>query len=60
MPKYGLWVSPPSVVGSRKSQKTVAVVTTTTPVRLIQLLERCTSGESQPRRTSGGIMIILF
>src|ERR1035441_7041828 len=34
------------VVGSKNSQNTVAVVTTTTPIRLIQLLERCTSGES--------------
>src|SRR5579863_1939806 len=30
--------------GSRKSQNTVAVVTTTTPSRLIQLLERWISG----------------
>src|SRR5262249_34968878 len=48
IPTYGLVVSPRNVMGRRKSQKMVAVVTTTTPVRLIQLLDRCMSGDSQP------------
>ena len=49
MPMYGLAVSPRSVMGSRNSQKMVAVVTITTPVRLIQLLDRWMSGDSHPR-----------
>ena len=48
MPMYGLEVSPRSVTGSRKSQKMVAVVTITTPARLIQLLDRWMSGDSHP------------
>src|SRR5690242_11896541 len=46
---YGLCVSPFRVVGNKKSQKIVAVVTITTPVRLIQLLDRWMNGDSQPR-----------
>ena len=42
--------SPRSVAGSSRSHSTVAVVTTTTPVWLIQLFDRCTTGDSQPRR----------
>src|SRR5215813_4803799 len=49
MPTYGFSVSPRSVIGRRNSQKTVAVVTMITPARLIQLFERWTKGESQPR-----------
>jgi len=37
---YGFVSWPRSVVGSRKSQNTVAVVTRITPVRLIQLLDK--------------------
>ncbi len=40
MPTYGFSVWPLRVVGSRKSQKTVEVVTNATPAMLIQLLER--------------------
>ena len=53
MPMYGLEVSPRSVTGNRKSQKMVAVVTTTTPVRLIQLLDRWMRGDSHPFLVSG-------
>src|ERR1039457_575936 len=49
MPRYGFSTPPRSVIGNKKSQKTVAVVTITTPARLIQLLDRWTTGDSQPR-----------
>ena len=49
IPMYGLVVSPRKVTGSRNSQKIVALVTTITPARLIQLLERWMSGDSHPR-----------
>src|ERR1019366_2028357 len=59
MPMYGFSVPPRSVMGSRKSQKMVVVVTSTTPVRLIQLLDRCTIGESQPRPLGSGLFGII-
>jgi hypothetical protein len=40
IPIYGLDAWPFRVVGNRNSQKTVAVVTTPTPTRLIQLFDR--------------------
>src|ERR1051325_1210577 len=46
IPMYGCSTSPVKVVGRRKSQKTVDVVTITTPTRLNQSLERWMSGKS--------------
>src|ERR1035441_22368 len=49
IPRYGLEASPRKVTGNKNNQKIVALVTTITPARLIQLLERWMSGDSQPR-----------
>ena len=60
MPAYGLAASPRNRVGNRKNQKTVAVVTITTPRRLIQLFDRCTTGDSQLRGGEPGERIIVW
>src|ERR1700730_1748181 len=52
IPRYGFAGPPPSITGNRKSKKTVQVVTSTTPIRLIQLSDKYTSGISQERSLS--------
>ena len=57
IPKYGFTTSPRNVVGSRRIHKTLALVTTTRPIWLIQLFDRYT-GDSQLRKGEPGRVII--
>src|SRR5471030_3334035 len=55
MPMYGFWISPRSVVGSRKSQDTVAEVTIAIPTMLSQLSARYTRDDNQAPNNFPGI-----
>ena len=60
IPIYGVAASPLNVTGNRNSQKMAPVVVTITPIRLIQLFEKWTNGESQPPGAGSGLSGILF